>query len=288
MGQWFKIFFELSKVKLSLLVALSTATGFILATGGFSSGIVLPTVGIFLITCGSAALNQYQEREIDALMERTKLRPIPSKRVQPLNALLVALSLIFSGSLILFSGSNLGALGLSLLAVLWYNGVYTYLKRKTAFAVIPGALVGAIPPVVGWVAGEGRLLEPQILALAFFFFIWQVPHSWLLLSTYEKDYEKAGLPSITSTFTTSQLTRITFMWVLATAATCLLIPLFGIANSSLINLSLVVAALWLVWNATKILRAHDKEFSFRFVFREINIYALLVISLLSLDRLLSS
>ena len=286
MGRWLKIFLELSKFRLSLLVALSTGTGFILATHGLSRGIVLPVVGIFLLACGSSTLNQYQEREIDALMDRTKGRPIPSGAVRPLHALLVALSLIFSGFLILFYGSNLGALGLSILAVLWYNGVYTYLKRESAFAAIPGALVGAVPPAVGWTAGGGGLLEPQVLAIAFFFFIWQVPHSWLLLLSYPEDYEKAGLPSLTRMFTTGQLTRIVFMWILGTAATCLfLIPIFGIVNSYLMNFSLLVATLWLVWKATKLLRAQDREFSFRFAFREINIYALLVLSLLSLGTL---
>jgi len=284
MGQQFKIFLELSKIRLSLLVTLSTVTGFILAADGLSEKILLPTIGVFLLVCGSASLNQYQEREIDALMDRTKLRPIPSKKISPFKALLFTLFSIFSGFLIIFYGSNLTALCLSFSAVLWYNGIYTYLKRKSAFAVIPGALVGAIPPTIGWVSGGGQILSPQILAISFFFFIWQVPHFWLLLLNYGEDYEKAGLPSITKTFTTNQLTKITFLWILATVFACLLLPILGIVNSYLIIFSLLVSALWLVLNATKILRKHNKEF----LFREINIYAILVISLLSLDKLLSS
>ena len=288
MGKWFKIFLELSKVKLSLLVALSTATGFILATDRLSSGIMFPTVGILLLACGASALNQYQEREIDALMARTKRRPIPSQKLSPFNALIVALSFIVSGFLILFYGSNLAALYLSVFAVLWYNLVYTYLKRKSAFAVIPGALVGALPPIIGWVAGGGSVWESQILAIAFFFFLWQVPHFWLLLLNHSQDYEKAGLPSITKTFTKTQLTRMTFVWILATASTCFLIPILGIVNSDLISLFLFGAASWLVWNTTKILRASDQELSFSFAFKKINIYILLVILLLSLDKLLNS
>jgi hypothetical protein len=85
--------------------------------------------------------------------------------------------------------------------VLWYNGVYTFLKRKSPFAAIPGAVIGAIPPAIGWICGKGALsFDPQILALSFFFFIWQVPHFWLLLLNFGRDYEKAGFPSLTRIF----------------------------------------------------------------------------------------
>jgi len=281
-----KIFFELSKVKISLLAALSTATGFILATDGLLAEIIIPTLGIFLLACGASALNQYQDRKIDALMDRTKLRPIPSGKVPPFRALFVALLLIFAGSLILFSGSTLAVLGLGVFAVLWYNGVYTYLKRRSTFAVLPGALIGAIPPAIGWVAGGRDIVEPQILAIAFFFFIWQVPHFWLLLLNYGGDYEKAGLPSVTRILTPGQLKRITFIWIVATAVACILIPIFSRVNSYIINLCLLSAALWLAGNATKLLRDYNKEFSFKLAFREINIYALIVISLLSVDKLM--
>lgn len=281
-----QIFLDLTKFRISLLATLSTAAGFILATDGLSTKTIIPTIGVLLLASGSSGLNQYQDRKIDAIMDRTKLRPIPSGKLPPLKALFIAIFLLFAGSLVLFSGSNLVAFGLGILAVLWYNGVYAYLKRKTTLAVIPGALIGALPPVIGWVAGGRDILEPQILVIAVFFFIWQVPHFWLLILNYGKDYEKAGLPSLTRTFTTEQLKRITFIWILATACACLLLPIFGMINSHFINLSLFAAAIWLVWNATKLLRTSSRDFSCKLAFREINIYALLVISLLSLDKLI--
>jgi protoheme IX farnesyltransferase len=178
------------------------------------------------------------------------------------------------------------ALGLGAFAVFWYNGIYTPLKRKTAFAAIPGALVGTIPPVLGWVSGGGRLLHPQILAVAFFFFIWQVPHFWLLLLNFGKDYEKAGFPSLTRIFTTAQLRRITFTWVLATAVACLMIPLFGLVTFYAVQVSLLIAAIWLVWKAFTLLRNHQSEFSLRLTFNSINAYVLLVMFLLAMDHLL--
>ena len=286
MQRYLKIFFDLSKGRIALLAALSSATGYILAADSVSLAIVFPTVGLFLLACGSSALNQYQERDIDCLMKRTKGRPIPSARLTPPQALVIALLSMLSGSLILLVGSNVVALSLGLFAAFWYNAIYTPLKKWSPFAAIPGALVGAIPPAVGWAAAGGSPFDPKILALCFFFFVWQVPHFWLLLLVYGKDYEEAGLPSLTSIFTVGQLSQITFVWILATAVTCLLIPLFGTVQTTITNLSLLGLTLWLVWGATRFFRARGEDLSFRSAFREINIYALAVISLLSLDKII--
>lgn len=288
MQRYLKIFLDLSKGRIALLAALSTATGYLLASDSVSLAIVFPTVGLFLLACGSSALNQYQERDIDCLMKRTKGRPIPSARLTPPQALVIALLSMLSGSLILLVGSNVVALSLGLFAAFWYNAIYTPLKKRSPFAAIPGALVGAIPPAVGWAAAGGSPFDPKILALCFFFFVWQVPHFWLLLLVYGKDYEEAGLPSLTSIFTAGQLSQITFVWILATAVTCLLIPLFGTVQTTVTNLSLLGLTLWLVWGATRFFRARGEELSFRSAFREINIYALAVISLLSLDKIINT
>ena len=203
--EWVTILLDLGKIKISLLATLSTATGYLLATGKITIHMLVPTGAVFLLACGSCALNQYQDREIDQLMERTKSRPIPSGRLNPEAALWISMGLILSGSLILFYGTEVPALALGLFAVLWYNLIYTILKHKTAFAAVPGALVGAIPPILGWVSGGGSMLDPRILRVALFFFIWQVPHFWLLLLDLSKDYEKAGLPSITQLFSRQQI-----------------------------------------------------------------------------------
>ena len=279
------ILFELTKIKITLFVTITTAFGFISAAGNVNAGIIAPVIGILLLACGSAAVNHYQERKTDALMDRTKNRPLPSGRISPQNALYIALVLIITGSVILYIGAGILALGLGFLNLLWYNGIYTPLKRHYALAIIPGSMVGAIPPVVGWVAAGGSILDPQILIIAFFFFIWQIPHFWLLLLILSKDYEKAGFPTLTRTFNRDQLSRITFMWISATGITGILIPLFGIIKFPLIDFVIFLSSLWLIWKAATLLKSNKEMKSFGFAFRAINIFALLVVILLSIDKL---
>jgi protoheme IX farnesyltransferase len=280
-----QILSELTKIRITSFVTLTTAFGYISYSGELNSGIILPVLGILFLACGSAVINHYQERKTDALMDRTKNRPIPSKRISPLNALLIAIALLLLGSVILFVGSNLLALGLALLNLIWYNVVYTPLKRINPLAIIPGSLVGAIPPAVGWVAAGGYVFDPQIIILSFFFFIWQIPHFWLLLLVLDKDYQKAGFPTLSKIFNSGQLLRITFVWIISTVVTGLIIPLYGVVKYPVIDIALFISGVWLTWNAVKLLRSSSK-LSFRFAFRDINIFALIIVILLSLDKLI--
>jgi len=286
MKNWFSTILELSKFRITSFSTLTTIVGYILFKHRIDWQILIPTIGVLFLACGSAVLNQYQERDLDAQMARTKSRPIPSGRVSANLALLIALLFVLIGAIILLVGANLVAFGLGLLAVFWYNGVYTLLKQKTAFAVVPGALIGSIPPAIGWVAGGGNVFDSQILIFSFFFFIWQVPHFWLLLLIYGKDYEQAGFPSLSAIFSREQLQRITFIWIFATAITCLIIPLFGLVQYEVLNFILIGSAVWMVWTASKLLGVMGKKQSFGQVFRGINIYALIVIVLLTVDKLI--
>jgi len=284
--QWLKIILELGKMRISQLVALSTMTGYILKAGNISIDIILPVVGIFLLAAGSAALNQYQERDIDKFMKRTRSRPIPSGRVSPREALVISFTLMLIGTIVLYLGSNLTATLLGVLNGFWYNAIYTPLKRRTPLAVFPGAFIGAVPPAVGWVAAGGQLTDIRLIALATFFFIWQIPHFWLLLLNFGKEYEAAGFPSLTRNLSQEQLARITFAWIVATASACLFIPLYGVGNSRWLLIGLILAAIWLVKNSFKLLLPKTPPTQFLFAFKHINIYMLLVMSLLTMDSLI--
>lgn len=286
MKRHLKILSELTKIRITIFVTFTTVFGYISAAGEINTGIILPSLGILLLACGSAVINHYQERYTDALMVRTRNRPIPSGRISAENALAVAVVLLALGSVILLFSAGIIALGLGLLNLVWYNLIYTPLKKKNALAIIPGSLVGAIPPAVGWVAAGGYIFDPQILILAFFFFIWQIPHFWLLLLVLGKDYEQAGFPTLTQIFSNEQLSRITFIWIIATIVTGYLIPLFGIVKFPLVNVGLLISGLWLAWNSAKLLRfSEEPRKRDRFIFREINIFAILVVILLSIDKI---
>ncbi len=284
--EWAVLLLSLGKMRISLLATLTAATGSLLATGEVSIRMFVPAAAVFLLACGACGLNQYQERETDAFMERTRNRPLPSGKLHPSSALLISSGFIFAGTFTLFRGVGFWGGILGLFAIIWYNGIYTYLKRKTAFAAVPGALVGAIPPVLGWVSGGGSLIDPRIWIVALFFFIWQVPHFWLLLLFWEMDYEKGGFPLLTRILTSEQLRRITFMWITATAVTCMMMPVFGIVESLVIKGGIFGAGVWLVLRSFRILTAHDHEFHVGSSFRTINTYVLLIMLLLTLDKLL--
>lgn len=285
MKEKLNILFELTKIRITIFVTVTMLFGFISAAGEINASAILPAIGILLLACGSAVINHYQERKTDALMNRTKNRPIPSGRVSPGNALKIAFVLLSVGSLMIYFGSGLLALGLGLFNLIWYNGIYTPLKKINPLAIIPGSLVGAIPPAVGWVAGGGNISDPRILIISSFFFVWQIPHFWLLLLVLDKDYEKAGFPTLTRIFNPDQLARITFTWIAATVVTCLMIPLFGRLQSPFVGYGLLLAGIWLVWNSYKLVRFTKERVYFTTAFREINIFAILVVVLLSLDKL---
>ena len=276
----------LVKIRIVLLSTLSAVTGFVLVDG-FQLKLILFIVGLFFLAAGSAAMNQCQERHLDRLMDRTKHRPLPSGQLKPKTGLMISLFLIAFGLLVLFSGFGAAAFVLGVFTVIFYNGIYTYLKRVTAFASVPGALIGALPPAIGWAAGGGALVSPTLLGLMLFFYLWQVPHFWLLLGTHSRDYVKAGFPSLSQVFNRCQLARITFTWVLATACAVMLFPLLGMFNHSISVVFLAAAAVWLGWHALPLVKRRlslSIEPVFRKAFRDINIFALLIMVILIIDH----
>jgi protoheme IX farnesyltransferase len=218
-------------------------------------------------------------------MPRTSGRPLPSGRMKPVNALYFSLSLLFLGASTLLLTGALSAPLLGLFAIAWYNGVYTFLKRKTAFAVVPGALIGSIPPAIGWIAGGGAIGDTKLLMIFFFFFLWQVPHSWLFIMHYGQEYEKAGLPSLTRIFSPLQMKRIIFNWIFATTVSCLSLSAMGMVHYFSINMALLVLSSWLIWNGIKPILRHSAEYVPVPVFRKTNYYLLIVMLLLSADKL---
>ncbi len=284
---WLRNFTALIKLKITTAVAITTAVGYLMAVEELSIKIFIPILGIFLLACGSSALNEFQERKIDRLMRRTKDRPLPANHIQSQTALIVIVMLSLLGILVLSFGTNLLATLLGVFALVWYNGVYTPLKRKTAFAAVPGALIGAIPPMVGWVAGGGYMFDPQIVLIASFFFIWQVPHFWLLLLLSGDDYQRAGLPSLTRIFSTPQIARMTFIWILSTALAALIMINVIEVQSVKIRIGILIMATGLAWLAIRILQPEKHLWRLKHAFIGINIFALLVSLFLAIDKFMN-
>jgi protoheme IX farnesyltransferase len=280
-----KLFFELTKIKITFAVMLTTIVGYALAANSFDAKMIIPVLGLFVLAMGSAVLNQYQEYELDSKMDRTKNRPIPSGRITPFNALLLSIIMIFSGSALLYFFSGFDALWLGLLALIWYNAIYTPMKRKTPFAVIPGSVIGALPPLVGWVAGGGELLDPRAMILAFFFFIWQVPHFWLLMIKYGEQYEEGGFPSLQRFYSERHIRWVTFLWTVSTAIAAMMLPAFKVIKSEITAIGIIAVSTWLIFSFIKLLKFDEKlEFKPMPYFMKINIFVLVMIILLSVDN----
>jgi len=287
MKDYFKILMELNKVRITVAVTLTTMAGYILAKNGIDTGIILPTLGIFILACGSAVLNHIQDHDKDALMTRTSKRPIPSGKISTLGASIIAVVEIITGSILLYFGSGFLALQLGLLALIWYNGIYTPLKRKTAFAVIPGSVIGAIPPLVGWVAAGGLLSDPKAIVLGLFFFMWQVPHFWLLMLKYGEEYEAAGFKSITSLISKQQVKNSTFLWTVATAVSAIMVANSGLITLVFFKVLIVIASFWLIGVFSKLILPKTKEFNPFHYFMRINYFVLIMILILSIEPLLN-
>lgn len=275
---------ELSKAKITFFVAISGAVGYMMAGGALGLELILVSIGIFLLSSGSAAFNHYQESEYDALMRRTEKRPLPQKKISPRVAFIIASVLVLVGSIMIIAVANAMALLLGVLALIWYNIIYTPLKRKTSMAIMPGGVVGALPPAIGWAAAGGSMADPKIYALAAFFFIWQIPHFWFLMLIFDEDYRRAGYPTIKQKFSEMQIQRMTYAWIVALAASCMLLPLFGMINNTATSFLLFLAGFIIVYRTASLVRKYQEHRTLKFAFRDINIYVLTVVVILSIDK----
>ena len=276
----------MGKVRISLPIALSAFTGYVMFTGSMNSQGLWLAMGVFFMSCSSSAFNHWQESNIDARMPRTQERPIPSGKISGKGAFAVAFGFAIIGSIILFISNPLIALVLSWLTLFFYNVVYTPLKKVTAFAVIPGSMVGALPPMIGWAGAGGSLTSEVILIVASFFFIGQIPHFWLLLLMFGQQYQLAGLPSLNQIFSEEQIKRITYTWILTTIASALLVIFFVLSNPIIIAALLIYTFYLLISLSISIF--FKKELIVRPAFFKLNFLYLSMMFFLIADALLRS
>ena len=240
-------FLTLIKWRIALLSAVAAVAGALLASPTIGWSLVWPVLGTYLLACGAGALNQIQERQLDAQMPRTRQRPLPSGKLTLRAAWLVTGSLLVTGLGLLALTGHARTVILGIAAVLAYNALYTPLKRITAWAPVIGAVVGAFAPAIGWTGNSGAANGPALFALIVFFVVWQVPHFWLLFLHTEREYTTTGLPVLTAKLNPARLKRVTAVWIMATATLGLLLPLFGAIRHVAVVAVLVAVATWLAW-----------------------------------------
>ncbi len=212
---------ELTKARLSALVVMTTAVGYIMAAGGgfawFTLGMTV--LGTALTAGAAGGLNQLMERRRDQRMVRTRKRPLPSGSIGPVHTLVISLLMACLGVTLLFAFVNVPAGTLALLTIVLYLGVYTPLKPRSSVNTLVGAVVGAIPPMIGVAAATGALTVTAWI-LAGILFVWQIPHFLALAWLYREDYARGGFVMLPMVDRSGELTAQTVV-----LTSLLLIPL---------------------------------------------------------------
>ena len=285
-GNKLKYWLELSKFKIMIPVSLTGFTGYFIFKPSFSYQIVLVSIGILLLAIAASVLNQIQEVEPDKRMDRTKNRPIPAGNIDIRHAIMFFLVNLLAGLAIIYLAGNLKAMIVGLITIIWYNGIYTYSKRITSFAVVPGAVTGALAPLIGWVAAGGGIWDRPVVFLEFLLFIGQIPHFWLLIMKYGEEYKDAGVPSLSDIFNNTQINWLTFSWVVTSAVAALFLCYFEIIKSMPVIVILLIASILMIWQFSDLLKNQGISNNFKKYSKILDLYFLLVLLLLITDRII--
>jgi protoheme IX farnesyltransferase len=277
-------FVELTKPRITFLVLVTTAVGYALGVGSaFHPGVFLSLlVGTALVSGGASALNQWAERDADALMARTVTRPLPSGRLAPADALAFGLSISIVGLALLAGAVNGLAALLAAVTLAIYVLAYTPLKRVTSLCTLVGAVPGAIPPMIGWAAARGSL-DREAWALFAVLFLWQLPHFLSIAWIYREDYARAGFPMLPVTDPDGRSTaRQTVAYAAALIPATLLAGAFSAAGESYLWSALALGGIFVACTVAFALRRSVR--SARLVFLVSVIYLPAVLGLMVLDR----
>lgn len=266
-SQKVKAFVELVKMRLSLLVAFSSAFGYALAMGGRVDWMQLGAlfVGGWLVSGASCTVNQVLEQDYDKLMKRTQNRPLPTNRLNNSESLWFALVLAIAGVGLLWISTNMLTVGLSVLSMILYSFVYTPLKRVGPIAVFVGAFPGALPPLLGWTAATGAISHEALIIFGIQF-IWQFPHFWAIAWVADEDYKKAGFKLLPVQGEKDMKTAFQIM-----TYTLFLIPLgllptyFGITGINSAVIATVCGVLFLA-STIKLMKDQSRKSALRIMF----------------------
>ena len=227
------LWLALAKPRLNALAVATVGIGYYLGADVLDLGVLVSVlVGSGLVAAGGAAFNQVAERDLDALMTRTRSRPLPLGGISPPAGQLFATVLSIGGLTVLALGTNLIAACVALVTLVSYAWIYTPLKRRTSWAVLVGAVPGALPPVIGWAAATGALTI-EAWHLFGIVFAWQLPHFHSLAWLHRDDYARAGFKVLAATDPDGGRTAThSLLWALLLAALCLLASAIGLTPAA--------------------------------------------------------
>jgi protoheme IX farnesyltransferase len=244
-------YLALTKPRLNFLVVATSAAGYYLgATGAIDAAAMTEAVGgTALVAGGAAVLNQLYERDTDALMRRTRRRPLPAGRVAPADARIFGAALSIAGVVLLAARANWLAAALALGTIGIYLAVYTPMKRRTPVATLVGAIPGALPALIGWTASHGGIAAGGSVLFAIVF-LWQIPHFMAIAWLYREDYGKAGFPMLPVIDPEGRRAGRQAVWYAAALFPVSLLPTaVGIAGSIYLGVAAVLGAALFVLSA---------------------------------------
>ena len=277
-------FAELTKPRIAFMLVLTSAAGFYLGTSGsfdvalFSNAMI----GISILAFGVATLNQYLERATDALMDRTKNRPLPSHRLMPSEALVFGLAQLFVAELYLYFLVNPLTAGLGLIVIFGYVLLYTPLKTRTSASTAIGAIPGAMPPLMGWTAASDEItLAGWVLFLMLF--LWQFPHFLAIAWMYRSDYSKAGILMLPVVEPSGRITARQIVLFAIMLLPISLAPFFLGVGGVIYLVGAAILGVWFLVESVIMARAKTNERARRLLMVSV-VYLPLIFGLLVLDH----
>ena len=276
---------QLIKLRLSFVVVFSAIMGYYLGTYGQSSWAILGWLflGGFLVTGASNAINQILEKDTDKLMSRTSSRPLPAGRMSMAEAIISAGIMSIAGISILWFALNQLCGFLGTIALLSYAFLYTPLKKISSISVFVGAIPGALPPLIGWVAATGSIGLVGVLLFSIQF-IWQFPHFWAIAWVLDDDYKKAGFRMLPSRGGKDKFSAFQTLAYSAMLIPIGLLPYFLGFTGWISAVIVVLAGLMLVWPSARLYIFVDNKSASKLMFSSF-IYLPIVLLALVLDKI---
>ena len=261
-----KIVFELTKFRLSALVSFSAVFGFLLASNEADLfKIFILFISGYLVSASSVINNQILEKDFDKLMDRTKNRPLPMGKISSKKSILISIIFMLVGLTLMGYFLNIYSAVISFLSLLLYSFIYTPLKRVGPIAVFVGAIPGALPPLIGWVANTNSISLEAVIIFSIQF-IWQFPHFWAIAWLYDDDYKKVGFKLLPSNGKKNLNTAINIMtYTLFLIPLGLLPTIFGITGIISGTIAVVCAILFLI-QTIKLIKDYSRNSALRVMF----------------------